>query len=69
MGKMKSYMMDLEEQFIDAVSARIGGCELVDELIDSLDKDKCFDLIRHMSVVEKESFVYELWNDFWDSYR
>ena len=69
MGKVKAMVMDMEEQFIDAVSARIGGCEVVDELIDHLDKDKCFDLIRHMSVVEKESFVYELWNDFWDSYR
>ena len=66
---MSSYVMDMEENFIDAVSERIGSCEVIDQLIDQLEKDKCFNLIAHMSVVEKESYVYELWNDFWSVYN
>ena len=68
MGKMKSWMMDLEEQFIQDVSDRIGGCEMVEELIEKLLADGCFDNISHMSSSEKDEFVEELWNEFWSDY-
>jgi len=69
MGKMKALAMDLEEQFIDEVAVRIGGCESIDELIDQLDKDKCFENIVHLSGPEKDELVYTLWNDFWSEYN
>ena len=36
---MSSYVMDCEDQFINSVSLRIGGCEHVSELVNSLTKD------------------------------
>jgi hypothetical protein len=62
---MSSYVMDCEDKFIDEVSARIGGCESIQELLESLHKDSCVRLIAHMSGEEKLDFVCELWNDFW----
>lgn len=62
---MSSFVMDSEDQFIDEVSARIGGCEDVGELLESIERDGCLRLIAHMSDGEKCEFVEELWNDFW----
>jgi len=62
---MSSYVMDCEEQFINSVSLRIGGCEHVSELVNSLTKDNCFADIAHMSAVEQLEFVDELWYEFW----
>ena len=62
---MSSYVMDCEEQFINSVSLRIGGCEHVSELVNSLTKDNCFADIVHMSAVEQLEFVDELWHEFW----
>ena len=39
---MSSYVMDCEEQFINSVSLRIGGCEDIGELLNSLTRDNCF---------------------------
>ena len=64
---MSSYVMDSEDQFITEVSARIGSCESVNELLESLHKDGCTRLIAHMTGEEKLDFVCELWNDFWSS--
>ena len=68
MGKMKAYMMDLEDKFIDEVSTRIGGCEVVHDLLESLENDGCMDLIAHMTDSEKCGFVEDLWNEFWSEY-
>jgi len=68
MGKMKAYMMDLEEQFIDEVSARIKGCEHVEELMLSLVNGDCLKLISHMSTSEKVDYINELWNSYWSEY-
>jgi hypothetical protein len=62
---MSSYVMDSEEQFINSVSLRIGGCEHVSELLNALKKDNCFADIAHMDATEQLEFVDELWNDFW----
>ena len=66
---MSSYVMDCEEQFINSVSLRIGGCEQVSELLNLLTKDKCFADIAHMSANEQLEFVDELWNEFWSEYN
>lgn len=68
MGKMKSYMMDLEDQFINSVSLRIGGCEHITELHMALTRDKCWNDIAHMSANEQLEFVEELWNEYWSEY-
>ena len=65
---MSSYVMDCEDKFIDEVSARIGGCESVGELMEQLVKDKCFVNIMHMSGPEQDEFVGELWNEYWSEY-
>jgi hypothetical protein len=57
--------MDSEDQFIDEVSARIGGCEDIGELLESLERDGCLRLIAHMSDTQKLEFVDEICNDFW----
>ena len=62
---MSSYIMDCEEQFINSVSLRIGGCECVAELTNSLTKDNCFADIAYMDATEQLELVDELWNDFW----
>jgi len=65
---MSSYVMDCEDQFINSVSLRIGGCEHVSELVNSLTKDNCFADIAHMSATEQLEFVDELWHEFWSDY-
>ena len=65
---MSSYIMDCEDQFINSVSLRIGGCEHVSELVNSLTKDNCFADIAHMSATEQLEFVDELWHEFWSDY-
>jgi len=65
---MSSFVMDCEDKFIDEVSTRIGGCEDVHELLESLEKDGCMRLIAHFSDGEKCEFVGELWNDFWSDH-
>jgi phage-related protein len=68
MGKMKSYMMDLEEQFIDEVSVHIKGCESVEELMLALVNNDSLKLISHMSTREKVDYINELWNSYWSQY-
>ena len=66
---MSSYIMDLEDDFIDEVSARIGGTECVGELLESLEKDGCMKLLLHMTDTEKLEFVEKCWNIFWSEYK
>ncbi len=66
---MSSYVMDCEEQFINSVNLRIGGCESVQELVNSLTRDKCWSDIQHLSANEQLEFVDELWNEFWSEYN
>jgi len=68
MGKVKALVMDFEDKFIDVVSEKIGGCECIDELLTSLEKDGSMDLITHMTDSDKLEFISELWNDFWYDY-
>ena len=68
MGKMKAYMMDLEEQFIDDVSIHIKGCEDVSELMLKLVNNNSLELISHMSTSEKIDYINELWNSYWSQY-
>lgn len=68
MGKMKAYMMDLEDQFIDEVSVHIKGCEDVSELMLNLVNGDCMKLISHMSTNEKIDYINELWNSYWSQY-
>lgn len=68
MGKMKAYMMDLEEQFIDDVSIHIKGCEDVSELMLKLVNNNSLELIKHMSTSEKVEYINELWNSYWSEY-
>ena len=53
---MSSYIMDCEEQFINSVNLRIGGCEHITELHMALTRDKCWNDIAHMSDNEKLEF-------------
>ena len=62
---MSSYVMDLEDQFIEEASKRIGGCEDIGELLESLERDGCMKLCVHMSDTQKLEFVDELWHEFW----
>jgi len=62
---MSSYIMDLEDQFIEEASKRIGGCEDIGELLESLERDGCMKLCVHMSDTQKLEFVDELWHEFW----
>jgi hypothetical protein len=65
---MSSYVMDCEDQFINSVSLRIGGCEQVSELLNLLTKDNCFADIAHMSANEQLEFVDECWNEYWSAH-
>lgn len=66
---MSSYVMDCEDKFLDEVSARIGGCESVGELMESLKKDGCYDLMVHFGQRWSiDDYVEELWNDYWSEY-
>ena len=61
---MSGYIMDLEEDFVEEVSKRIGSCEHVHELVQSLEEDECMKLCAWMDI-EKLDFVYELWDEYW----
>ena len=65
---MSNYVMDCEEQFINSVSLRIGGCEHISELLNALTKANCFNDIAHMNANEQLEFVDELWNEYWSEY-
>lgn len=65
---MSSYIMDLEDQFIKEASKRIGGCENIGELLESLEKDGCMKLCIHMTDTQKLEFVDEIWNEYWSEY-
>ena len=65
---MSSYIMDLEDQFIEEASKRIGGCEDIGELLESLENDGCMKLCVHMTDREKLEFVDEIWHEFWSDY-
>jgi hypothetical protein len=65
---MSSYIMDLEDQFIDEASKRIGSCENIGELLESLERDGCMRLCIHMTDTEKLEFVDEIWNKYWSEY-
>jgi len=65
---MSSYVMDCEEQFIEAVSARIGGCEQIEELYEALVKDRCFLYLTHMCGAERQELISELWNEYWSNH-
>jgi hypothetical protein len=69
MGKVKSLMMDYEDQFVEAVSARIGECETVDELNMKLIEDRAFVNIMYMSGPEQDEWVDELWGEFWSNHQ
>ena len=62
---MSSYIIDLEEKFIDEVSARIGECEDIGELLEKLEQDGCMKLCVHMADVEKLDFLSSLWDSYW----
>ena len=65
---MSSYVMDCEDQFINSVSLRIGGCEHITELLMALTRDKCWNDIAYMTANEQLEFVEELWNEYWSEY-
>ena len=65
---MSSFVMDCEEQFINSVSLRIGGCEHISELVNALTKDNCFNDIAYMDAMEQLGFVEDLWDEFWSEY-
>ena len=64
---MSNYVMDCEEQFEDAVLARIEECESPDALNWKLVEDKCFVNIMHLSGPEQDELVYNLWDEYWSS--
>ena len=68
---MSSYVMDFEEQFINSVNLRIGGCEHIRQKFWNEFghlQEICWNDIAHMSDNEKLEFVEELWGEFWCDY-
>ena len=66
MGKVKAWAMDLEEEFYDAVSAKIGGCECLDELFEVM-RPKMH-LVSHKDKTEVDCILQEMWYEFWSDY-
>ena len=66
---MSSYVMDIEDTFIDKANAVIGGCECVGELLETLEKNGDMKLCVHMSDTQKLEFVDEIWNEYWSDYN
>ena len=65
MGKVKNYMMDIEEKVfdIDGLETKIGECEHIAEM-------KAFvveklGLKTHFDIGIAEGVVDDMWNDFW----
>ena len=68
MGKVKNYMMDIEEKVfdIDGLETKIGECEHIAEM-------KAFvveklGLKTHFDIGIAEGVVDDMWNDFWGYY-
>jgi len=65
MGKVKNYIMDIEEKVfdIDGLETKIGECEHIAEM-------KAFvveklGLKTHFDIGIAEGVVDDMWNDFW----
>ncbi len=68
MGKVKNYIMDIEEKVfdIDGLETKIGECEHIAEM-------KAFvveklGLKTHFDIGIAEGVVDDMWNDFWGYY-
>lgn len=67
MGKVKSWVMDCEEQFYDIVADAVKQAEHVTEAYTVANANK--DLVVHWGPGEIEECVDEMWHDFWSKYN
>ena len=68
MGKVKSYIMDIEEQIFDieGLENKIGECEHVSEMKAFVVEE--LGLKTHFDISIAESAVSDMWNEFWGAY-
>ena len=69
MGKIKNYVMDIEEQIFDIenIENKIGECECLQEAQDFV-VDK-LNFTTHFDIDIVNETVSELWNEFWGQYQ
>ena len=68
MGKMKSYMMENQEQYRDLLITAVGSCDTFEEFVIIADD------IANMYVIDLpndmlEEIVDEVFENFWESYN
>lgn len=56
---MSNYILDLEEQFFDAVEKVARECKTLDELFEKTDPQR--DLVKHMREDEVDDVIGEIW--------
>ena len=62
---MSSWILELEDKFVDEVSKHIGECEDITDLQDKLVVNRSFDLLAHLSDEEKTEVMSGHWNEYW----
>ena len=69
MGKVKSYMMDIEEDIyaIDGIEEKVSESENIDE-VKAFVVEK-LELKTHFDIGIAHSTVDMMWNDFWGYYQ
>lgn len=65
---MSSYVLSIEDRFVDEVSKYIVGCKDITDLQDKLVINRSFDLLAHMSDEGKTEMMSDLWDEYWNEY-
>tara|TARA_B100001093_G_scaffold409627_1_gene398677 strand:- start:1968 stop:2174 length:207 start_codon:yes stop_codon:yes gene_type:complete len=68
MGKVKNYMMDIQENVwnIDGLETKIGECEHIEEVNTFV--VETLGLKTHFDIDIAKDAILEMWNDFWGYY-
>lgn len=65
MGKMKAYMMDMEEKMFDVIEQAIKDCDNLSDVMAEAVKSK--DLVPHWTIQEIEDCCSEYWEEYWSA--
>ena len=67
MGAVKSWIMDLEEQFEEKAFFKAGECESFAEFVDSMSAHRA--LVVHLEEQEVVEILHYIWTEKWSKYN
>jgi len=67
MGKVKSWMMDLEEQFYDKAAEIVKDSEVISEALSRIEKLRVKEY-NWMDADDVAGMAEDFWSDYWSKY-